>query len=164
MVSNDSNFIYASSRDVSDSYLHFCRIGNGESNTLTQESENTDMPSKKPTYLQDKIQANRISIICIVVTLIVVPLIWYYNSGKQNTSVQDEQQPSVADLMFQLQQNEIGEDAIESYLYAATLQAFQLAQAAGVDSKEYRDYEQRYADYRTFRDSRVRKLLERYGR
>jgi len=58
-------------------------------------------------------------------------------------------------------QDEIESDAIESYLYIATLQAFQIAQSAGVDSKEYRDYEQRYSEYRTFRDARVKKMLER---
>jgi hypothetical protein len=98
-----------------------------------------------------------------IVALVFVVVFVFVKQGKQNPA-HGENNPQGFSLQYpnaSLSQEEIALDAIESYLYIAALQAFQIAQTTGVDSKEYREYEQKYIDYRTFRDNRMKNALER---
>jgi len=103
--------------------------------------------------------------ILIAVSIIIVILLLYSLFCKKSTINDITQQKNQVNVINpQSDTRDIEEDAIETYLYMTTLQFYQLAQAAGVESKEYRDYEQKYAEYRTFRDARVRRMLERFVR
>jgi preprotein translocase subunit SecF len=106
------------------------------------------------------------NMVLVIVLVVIAVGVWKYQKDRQQSFQGDmELQQRVQKILPQqtgtLSQEEIEANAIEYYLYIATLQAFQIAQTTGVESKEYRDYEQRYAEYRMFRDTRIRKMLER---
>ena len=113
----------------------------------------------------------RNTVILIAIILVVSIMVFFryfsYRNGI-NKDIEQYQQQNVQAIQQQyvqmISQEEIESNAIESYLWRLTLNAFPLAQAAGVDSREYRDYEQKYAEYRTFRDSRILRMMERQQR
>jgi hypothetical protein len=101
-------------------------------------------------------------IVIPIVVIIAIAVIWF-KSGNANTPpvVPLHQQELPAITTPQIPQEEIALNAIESYLYLSVLQTFELAKQAGTGSQEYRDYELKYSEYRTFRDNRVKQMTER---
>jgi hypothetical protein len=112
-----------------------------------------------------------IVIVASVVIIVVGTIYWFVNRNKDTPHTPN---PYLMQAQVDANQNKryystseietLIQNALEDYLYMATLKSYQIATVAGAGTGEYRDYEQKYAEYRTFRDARMKRQLEQQAR
>jgi hypothetical protein len=120
-----------------------------------------DFATEKPTAYRKKKNpiAKYTAIVFAVIAVFLIGVAFAIPRNGPDTELYHTRPP--VNIMSYPSHEEIGDEAIENYLFMSMMQLFQFAQAAGVDSEEYREFESRHAEYRAFRDARIRRTLER---